>query len=85
MNATGPRVSVAAPQGLRWATGGGSRIGDCNGFHLALPHKRGTICGRYGPETPPNPSRRVLICGSCARIAGVERDLNLWVGDDIDA
>lgn len=63
----------AAPPDLRWATGGGSAIGDCNGYHLATTKQRGTLCGRYGPVTPPNPPSDFAICGTCARIAKVAK------------
>jgi hypothetical protein len=63
----------SAPGGMRWATGDGSPIGDCNGYHLARGRKLGTLCGRYGPSTPPDPSWSQVICGSCARIANVAR------------
>jgi hypothetical protein len=68
-------LSVTAPQGLRWATGGGSSIGACNGYHLAQPDIRGTLCGRYGPHTPPDPQKGQRICGNCARSSGVAREL----------
>lgn len=67
------REKREAPAGLRWATGGGSSIGDCNGYHLAHEGPRGTLCGRYGPATPPDPPADYSICGSCARIAKVPK------------
>lgn len=61
-----------APDGLRWANGGGSPIGECNGLHLARKDVRGTQCGRYGPhDTTALVGNR--ICGNCARIAGIPR------------
>lgn len=63
--------AVYAPDGFRWANGGGSPIGGCNGYHLASEGVRGTLCGRFGPYTPPNPRIGAKICGSCARIAGI--------------
>lgn len=63
----------SAPEGLRWATGGGDPIGECNGYHLAPLDTRGTICGRYGPHTPLDPPTDTKICGNCARIAKVPR------------
>lgn len=72
-------LGVEAPEGLRWATGGGSAIGGCNGGHLAPDTGvAGTLCGRYGPYTPLNPRHGTRICGNCARIAKVSR----VVGDD---
>jgi hypothetical protein len=64
---------VTAPVGYRWATGAGSPIGGCNGYHLARSDIRGTICGRYGPHTPPDLPHGTPICGNCARIAKVPR------------
>lgn len=66
------RAVAGPPQGLRWATGGGSTIGGCNGLHLAKADQRGTLCGRYGPATP---TARVgdTVCGSCASSAKVPR------------
>lgn len=66
---------VSAPKGLRWANGGGSQIGGCNGYHLAKVEIRGTICGRYGPDTLVDPQKGQRICGNCARIAKVAREL----------
>ena len=72
-------TGVEAPDGLRWATGGGSAIGECNDGHLAPDTGvAGTLCGRYGPATPPNPRPGSRICGNCARIAKVSR----VAGDD---
>lgn len=60
---------VAAPEGLRWATGGGSPIGGCNGIHLAPEDERGTLCGAYGPANVSTVVAGDRICGSCARVA----------------
>jgi hypothetical protein len=57
-----------APEGLRWATGGGSPLGDCNIHHLAKAEIRGTLCGRYGPHTPPDPTTNTRVCRSCERV-----------------
>jgi hypothetical protein len=65
---------TSAPPGLRWANGGGSPIGECNGWHLARLDISGTLCGRFGPNTPKHgPEKGERICGSCARIAKVPR------------
>ncbi len=58
----------AAPGGLRWATGGGSPLGGCNCYHLARSEIRGTLCGRYGPHTPPDPEPNTRVCRSCERV-----------------
>lgn len=69
-------VGIAAPDGLRWANGGGSNVGECNGWHLAPVETSGTICGRYGPHTiEVLPKRGTKICGNCARIARLPRVL----------
>lgn len=60
-----------APTGMRWATGGGSQIGGCNGYHLARIGIMGTLCGRFGPHNAPDPSLGTRICGACARLAKV--------------
>jgi hypothetical protein len=60
---------MQAPEGMRWANGGGSLIGGCNGYHLATITTRGTLCGRYAPATISDPPSGTRICGSCARIA----------------
>ncbi len=66
-------VRVAAPSGLRWATGGGSIYGGCNGLHLAQKGRTGTLCGQIGPATPLDPEQGERICGNCSRIAKVPR------------
>lgn len=69
-------VGYSAPDGMRWANGGGSLIGGCNGWHLAPLDQSGTICGLYGPATRgvlPQPGDR--ICGNCARIAKIPREI----------
>lgn len=74
-----PGESVArrpAPEGLRWASGGGHPIGGCNGYHLATTVK-GTLCGKFGPATPPDPRANYPICGRCAQIAKVPRVLDV--------
>jgi hypothetical protein len=59
---------MSLPTGFRWATGGGSEIGGCNGLHIAPEDKRGTLCGLYGPATP-EPRVGTKICSRCARLA----------------
>lgn len=66
-------VRRVAPEGLRWATGGGTVIGGCNGVHLAKADISGTLCGLYGPATTIGPQPGYVICGNCARIAKVPR------------
>lgn len=66
------RETRLAPFGMRWATGGGSSLGGCNGLHLARGDRRGTLCGLIGPHTP-KAYVGSTICGSCARIAKVEK------------
>lgn len=58
---------VVLPDGYRWASGGGSQIGECNGVHIAPNDQRGTICGRYGPATI-RPGADQRVCGNCVRI-----------------
>lgn len=53
---SGNAAIVHLPEGYRWATGGGSPIGDCNGRHIAVDDGTpGTLCGRYGPATMRDP------------------------------
>jgi hypothetical protein len=54
------------PEGLRWATGGGSVAGD-PGNHVAPERTRGSLCGRYVPEVA-TMGLDDFVCGSCARI-----------------
>lgn len=68
-------LPVTAPQGLRWASGGGHPLGGCNGYHLAKLGRSGTLCGRMGPHTCPDPLKGQRICGNCARIAKMAREL----------
>ena len=67
MTAPDPSAAFVLPPGYRWATGGGSPIGDCNGRHIAVDDgKRGTLCGRYGPASMSDPtSPRDVPCKVC--------------------
>lgn len=66
---THDRQFVEPPEGFRWASGGGSPFGDCNGIHVAPAETRGTICGRYGPGTLRAVRNGDTMCGSCGRVA----------------
>ncbi len=58
------------PAGLRWANGGGSNWGDCNGRHIAPVELLGTLCGRIAPNTiATDPTRPAdTVCRSCLRV-----------------